>query len=386
MCGLAGYYAWGEARPKPETLMALLVAQTPKGTDSSGYAYVGSDSLIRLRKETLKPSEFVPKVGIEKWTEIAKSHTAILHARNTTRGSKTDNDNSHPQVYGGWVVTHNGTLNNDEDLFHHYKVKRFAEVDSAAIPLVLAQGKDYEDSIRQLSVLGGNATMAILNQKQPERLTLCRLGKHDVFLFMDPLKRILYWSSVPTVAELMPGAVLGNIGFTMMSKMPEDRVLICEPGSDFLGTTYKVTRNPFSIPCTTVTVGGSPRNTSGASSEASSFARSTGKISKLAEGTASAVAVAYFKNTEMEYLHNRIEHAKYPKRGIPSFDDVEIGFEPWDLDRIRFWMVGNHVMDMTLPTAYGRWVLRLKEANPASDKDTRDVMTREFLPKKSQKK
>ena len=220
MCGLAGFFAWGSARPSPTILKAILVAQEPKGTDSSGYAFVDTAGKIRFGKDTVKPTEFVQQVTQAKWEEIADSHTATFHARNSTRGSKTDNKNSHPQEYKGWVITHNGTLTNDDDLFYYYKTERFAEVDSAAIPLVLSQGSDYKDSIRHLSLLGGSATIAVLCTASPERLALVRLGRHNLFLFMDLPHKILYWSSVASAVVDIPGYSLGNIGFSLMSKMP----------------------------------------------------------------------------------------------------------------------------------------------------------------------
>ena len=370
---MTGFFCWGPERPSVTLLKELLLAQTPRGTDASGMAF-HEKGVIHILKDAKRPYEFIKNTEEGMWNRLAASHYGLLHARNKTVGSK-EHDSNHPVHKWGWVVTHNGTIKNDNDLFKHYGEPRFADVDTAAVPLVLKQGKNYEDSLRQLTLLDGNATMVILKTDEPTKVALARFGIYDLFLFYDYWKKILYWSSLPSVTAYLPGLVIGQVAFTMMSKLPEDRVLVLHPDQEYHTDLYKAVRNPFSIPCTTKS---EPKTTG-----------TGGTGVKNQEATSSeALECPYFTG----YPNRKIRHIQWgdlvvKERGVPDFLVLEPSLVPYNLGRIRDWMHKQPKDDLVVPTLYGRWFFELTSLGRANlSADLGVSLKRSFKPRKSQKR
>jgi hypothetical protein len=61
----------------------------------------------------------------------------LLHTRYSTHGSTTYNGNNHPVQGHGFIVTHNGVLQNDDETFQTLDVNRLHQVDSEAINATL---------------------------------------------------------------------------------------------------------------------------------------------------------------------------------------------------------------------------------------------------------
>lgn len=250
MCGVAGWYCWGDARPDVALAQWLLLAQQPRGIDAAGLAYLNRDGNIAVVKQRGPAIELVRALGEQRWAEIAASPRAMFHARATTRGTAHNNENNHPVVGFGWVVVHNGQVANDDDLWQHYSPKeRFAEVDTSAIPLVLSRSNsdDLLDHLRYVSILSGSVTAAVWPSRWPDRIALVRLQGADLFLFFDADKNILYWSSVGTAGRLVGGRQLGAVRFLNVAKVPPHRVLVLSPGNPPV-RVYAVTPRPFYRP------------------------------------------------------------------------------------------------------------------------------------------
>lgn len=223
-----------------------MLASQNRGRSAAGMAYMNAKNEIMIRKQGGPAENLVKGMTDAQWAEVARSPRALFHARATTKGSEKDNVNNHPVSAYGWVVVHNGHISNDDDLFGYYKEKRYAAVDTAAIPLVLKQGTDYEDSIRHLSILAGQASVAVWSLATPDKIALARLGNNDVYLFFDPSRDIAYWCSTPIGGRAIPGFVLGNMAFFTMAKLHEDRVLILEPTKE-RARLLKIERKPFLV-------------------------------------------------------------------------------------------------------------------------------------------
>lgn len=197
-----------------------------------------------IRKAPMAADKFIASINDDEWAEIAQSSKALLHTRAQTKGDPNKNVNNHPVTGFNWLVTHNGTVYNDDDLFDYTGEVRPAEVDSIAIPLALSRGTSYEDSIHQSTLLAGTATFAAWSLEAPERLALVRLGSNELWLFYDEARSILYWSSAAMAGQVMPSKMLGSIVFLTMGKLHDERALLLSP--DRTGTrTFKLTRNPF---------------------------------------------------------------------------------------------------------------------------------------------
>jgi hypothetical protein len=149
----------------------------------------------------------------------------------------------------GWLAIHNGTINNDDDLWKYYTktegVKRFAEVDTSAIPLLLSRGKDAKSSLQYMSLMSGSATIAAWNSQQADQMVLGRFGHNDLYMFLDESAKILYWSSSSAATYLMPGMSVGRHKFVTLSKLAEDYTMVLTPEGINAVQVYKVTRSPF---------------------------------------------------------------------------------------------------------------------------------------------
>ena len=246
MCSIGGWYCWGDARPHPNRLRGLLLASQSRGISATGLAYQRGSS-IEVIKSAGPAENFIFSVPGATWAAVAQSPRGLLHARATTKGSEDNNENNHPVVAFGWNVVHNGQISNDDELFSHYKVERFAEVDTAAVPLVLSQGEAFDDSRRYLTLLGGSASLAIWSESHLDTIALAKLGHNDVYLFLDNDAQILYWCSASMAGRVMPGMRLGSSKFVTLGKLGDDRIMVLRPNREDC-VTYKVIRSPFDPP------------------------------------------------------------------------------------------------------------------------------------------
>ncbi len=201
------------------------------------------------RKDRLDARAFVKAIPGEDWVLMAKSPRMLLHTRATTKGSEKNNENNHPVIGFGWVVVHNGSVTNDDDLWDYYhekqQVERFAEVDTSAVPLVLSrEAGSLEASLKQLTLLGGNATLGIWGLDYPETIVLARFGFNDLILFYDNATNILYWSSASSATQVIPGPLFGNHKFLTFSKLAEDHAMVLRPNREEV-RVFKFTRRPF---------------------------------------------------------------------------------------------------------------------------------------------
>ena len=324
MCGIGGYYCWGDARPSQDAIKALLMANQARGRSAAGVAYIDSKKQIVYRKQKGPAENLISSLKSETWAEIAASPRALIHARATTKGTEDVNVNNHPVVGLGWVVVHNGLIMNDDELFDYYKIKRFAEVDTAAISLVLSLGKDYLGSLQHLSLLSGSATTAVWSVHEPERIAIVKLGGNDVWLFLDESKNILYWSSAVEAIRDLPGPQLGPLRLRTIRSLPEDKVLVLSPGGRDATRLFAVTRSPFVQRWTAQ--------------------RGTRHISMADTGSKKKGEVGF------SYIPSTVK-----EKPAPCWDDVVHKWMILGLETNMFRSQLN-LVSKTLHTPYGRWV------------------------------
>ncbi len=241
MCGISGFYCWGRHRPVESVVRGLILANEERGKDASGVAFLEPERHeIAVVKAPQKATDFV-KDHDRLWASVAASPFALMHTRLKTKGDQTKNENNHPVVGLNWVVTHNGAVINDDELWEHYGTPRFADVDTSAIPLVLSQGNDVDQSVSHLGILQGQATIAAWSHRSPTTVVLFR-GGADLHLTLDPKKEILYWSSAESGAIETPHISFGGLRFATHSLMPLDVAMILTPEGS---RAVKVPLRPF---------------------------------------------------------------------------------------------------------------------------------------------
>lgn len=188
MCGIAGYFSFGDRKPKKEQLEDIFKMLETRGTDASGYAFIDDDKL-KVTKDAVKSSELIQR---NSWQSLILPKCMILHTRAKTQGTEKNNMNNHPIfTKDGLCIVHNGMIYNDCEIFN--KSKRDGEVDSEAILKVLSEKK--KDPVKNLfTKIAGSFAIAIISIKEPNKLTLIKKD-NPIELYYDSEADILYFCS-----------------------------------------------------------------------------------------------------------------------------------------------------------------------------------------------
>jgi predicted glutamine amidotransferase len=388
MCGIAGWFCQGSARPSPETAKGLLLSNQERGISATGVAWRDGDK-IRVRKSEGPAQDFI-KANADLFKEVAQSPIGLLHARATTKGSEKQNENNHPVVGFDWAVIHNGTITNDDDLWEYYEkkleLKRFADVDTSVLPLVLAQGKTIEESMQNLSLVSGSATLAAWSTSHIGKLVLARKGTHDLHMFLDEKDKILYWSSSGAASFLMKGTIIGRHKFMPFSRLADEHVLLLSPEGWSKARVFKLEYHPFYVPfkpkpstATIVTVGSASKDSSGTlnASDSSPVKRTIGFAGTEIPHPALAQDKPnpYLKSATVNIVKGRrkatveVETPGHRQMTITWSPIDETLDRPWPMSTVftpDWWDLQREIRKLNLTTdltsersaAYGRWIFK----------------------------
>jgi len=161
----------------------LIVELTPRGIDASGIAIINDPERAESRvfKKALRPERFVKRPVFDTVLEDIGPATnfIMMHARATTVGNTTDNFNNHPIITEPVVGIHNGTLYNDDYLFHKYAndFDRGGEVDSEIIFRLyqhyIEEGLAPKQAMANAGEeLSGAFTGALVDMRYPHRMVM----------------------------------------------------------------------------------------------------------------------------------------------------------------------------------------------------------------------
>jgi glucosamine 6-phosphate synthetase-like amidotransferase/phosphosugar isomerase protein len=189
MCGIMGYYSFGNKVPDKNNITEMFDLLESRGRDASGYAYVNAGQLV-VNKAPLKSSELIKS---NNWKQLKLPKIMILHTRMKTQGDPKNNKNNHPLFSkNGLAVVHNGMIFNDKEIFG--KNKRDAEVDSEAILEVLSSTKKGDKLKRVFDRLRGSFAFAVIDKNNPSSLILVKKD-NPIELYYDSKDDILYFCS-----------------------------------------------------------------------------------------------------------------------------------------------------------------------------------------------
>ncbi len=190
MCGIAGYYSFGNTLPDKEQITTMFSLLESRGRDASGYAYVNNEEL-KVNKAPIRSSEMVMTT---EWKKLTLPRTMILHARAKTQGSEKNNANNHP-LYNkqGLCIVHNGIIYNDREIFGKDQI-RHGEVDSEAILAVLSSKGKGDKIKRVFERLEGSFSFAAIDKVNPEQLVLIKKD-NPLDLYYNVKDDILYFCS-----------------------------------------------------------------------------------------------------------------------------------------------------------------------------------------------
>lgn len=189
MCGIMGYYAFGNTLPDKQKLTRMFTALESRGVDASGYAFVENNNLS-VNKAPLRSSELIKT---NEWKTLDLRPVMIFHTRLKTQGSEKNNLNNHPLFNKqGLCIVHNGMIYNDKEIFGWKE--RDAEVDSEAILAVLSSKKKGDRIKLLFDRLEGAFAVAVINRNNPEELILIKKD-NPIDLYYNQKDDILYFCS-----------------------------------------------------------------------------------------------------------------------------------------------------------------------------------------------
>lgn len=192
MCGIVGYIGQKSA---PEILLDGLSRLEYRGYDSAGIAVLNDGHTVIHRAEG----------KLQNLREKIASHPpigriGIGHTRWATHGRPSES-NAHPHHYGSITVVHNGIIENYAELREALikKGHKFSsETDSEILAHLVAEELGPRTTTiialrKALQKVRGSYAVALLNEKEPDRLFAARqgsplvlgLGKNENFVASD---------------------------------------------------------------------------------------------------------------------------------------------------------------------------------------------------------
>lgn len=256
MCGIAGFYCYGDQRPERAEVEKLWDAIKWRGKDAAGLAYVKQKNNESVYfKQPGELAKVKQLVSDDIWAGLVKSHVGILHTRAATQGHENVGENNHPIWAANWLLTHNGMISNDDELWKKLgnKIERPGEVDSSAINLVLGENpnESWEDRIGRLGLLLGSAAIAGWNYMNPYEVLVAKTTGSPLYLKIDKERQMFLWCSLRyDLEEKTGGRYLGMdlAGGKPVIEVPENTAILLTPTAvrryGIPHTPFRVTKNP----------------------------------------------------------------------------------------------------------------------------------------------
>jgi len=192
MCGIAGYIG---NRNAPEILFDMLKRLEYRGYDSAGIACI-SDQDVVIFKDRGKVDEVRENAGYER----ILSKVGIAHTRWATHGEPSEcNAHPHSDCTGGFIVVHNGIIENYKDLktgLMESGHKFESETDTEVVPHLIEElyTKSFEVAFREaIKKLRGSFAIAAISIHEPDKILIARkesplivgLGEGENFIASD---------------------------------------------------------------------------------------------------------------------------------------------------------------------------------------------------------
>ena len=196
MCGIAGFCLNKKHHINTANLAAqMLLDIEHRGYHATGAAWIKPNGKRAICKGALPASKFIRTPAGKEITTGAS--TAILHTRWATQGKASNTNNNHPIPRGNLVLTHNGHISNDNQLFKQLKVERVGQVDTEAAAALLAFGKGHPTEL--LPRLRGTAALAWITSGDQSTLHLARVSSSPLWIGQTFGGSLVYGSTEETI-------------------------------------------------------------------------------------------------------------------------------------------------------------------------------------------
>jgi glucosamine--fructose-6-phosphate aminotransferase (isomerizing) len=197
MCGIAGYsLSPDSAVDRTVAVRALLAGIAERGADAAGFAHRGPSPRVAVHKQRTGASTLLEAVAVPEGTA-----QLLVHVRDYTKGHPSLEANNHPIRHGPVVGIHNGTIDNDDELFARHAIERAQPgmtVDSEVI-FALAE-RSRGRTARALEQLVGSMATAWLDEGRPELLVARGMGRP---LWVGTADGVFFFASTKLALELV---------------------------------------------------------------------------------------------------------------------------------------------------------------------------------------
>ena len=230
MCGLAGIVFKKKSRAVTETALALdgfkkmLVSAESRGRHSTGFALVDSSGEFYIHKSPRPASDFVNRDDTQTALEFIDSETSVVlgHTRYGTKGSRYNNANNHPIRTQTVIGTHNGSVQNDDELFEKFGMTRFAEVDSEVLFRLFATSSGIKDFIQnRLPIVRGLVSMVWSDTKNPNIVYLYK-GNNPLECAYSPEYGAIFYGSTKDIVTS------SNVSDLQFMNVPENTLMMVD--------------------------------------------------------------------------------------------------------------------------------------------------------------
>lgn len=243
MCGIAGIKRYGQTPIAEYMVRLLLTGLEKRGNDASGIALMNSKGEVHTIKNDVPAWTFVRSRVYEDFMaeNIDDTQQIIVHTRASTKGSPRIAKNNHPLFAGKAAIVHNGKLENDNELFRRFDLKREAETDSDVIRAIVDKYGITKKGVDVLGNVRGSAAIAAMSPEHPGLLLVGRsgspltIGSTDDLFFFASVKDVIHRAMKPVLERFkIPFQVhTTNMGY---GPYPDHTLWILGPnGKDFHG-------------------------------------------------------------------------------------------------------------------------------------------------------
>lgn len=242
MCGIAGFHLKDPGFVKKHEGMerfadVMLDKIEMRGKQATGFIAVTADNKqIVVDKRPVNATEFIKN----RKPFPAGTRTVLLHTRWATQGSNEHPGNLHPVLSGTCWLTHNGVINNDDDLFKEHALVRHAEVDTEIIPALINK-VGWENADKAFEKLRGSFAVAAVDPVQhPGKLILAKGSGSPLYVWETD--KFITWASTAYAIREAWGEVLGTPpAFNKIPGFKEGQLMLID-GKD---RTLKEFKLPF---------------------------------------------------------------------------------------------------------------------------------------------
>lgn len=212
MCGIAGVYIKDPAAVKDHPGFERFCDQLFLGIEGRGKHATGFVAVARNGKVTMDKADVAASVFIKDREPMPHDPWyALLHTRWATKGDVKNYLNNHPVLHGTCFTTHNGSIDNDDELFAEHGFQRSAEVDTEILPALVGTTDFDPTRIRDtFKDVDGSCAMATIDPvNQLGKVLLLRTTEKSPLYLIDTPKYVI-WASTQLAIKEAWGKVLGT--------------------------------------------------------------------------------------------------------------------------------------------------------------------------------